>query len=81
MMREKVSKRLGRRSEENWRERLPKKWERERGRAELESLNVRKENREKRRKREEHRKIERVRVRGCETTRKRESANVRALRR
>ena len=29
MMREKVSRRLGRRSEENWRERLPKKWERE----------------------------------------------------
>ena len=36
MMREKISGRSGRRLEENWRERLPKKWERERGRAELE---------------------------------------------
>ena len=80
MMREKISGRSGRRLE-NWRERLPKKWERERESGTRESLNGRKENREKRRKREEHRKIERVSVRGCETARKRESANVRVLRR
>ena len=55
---------------------MPNKWERERESGTRESFNGRKENREKRRKREKERqKIERVSVRGCETARKRKSAN------